>query len=446
MLGALLADWSAAVSGPALIGPTEALSWSGLAARIESHRSRLRELGVGDRVVLYLPQEISSVALMVACEREGVDAILVSRLYPIQRVEAAREATGATCILTLHGERIVLEGDHPGGAARSPAPGREPLVGILTSGSTGPPKCAEHTWTSLARAVKRSPRRENKRWLLCYPLSHVAALQVVAQCFVNWSALVIPADFAPESVARAATAHRTDCVSSTPTFMRQLLLRAPGTFWRDCPFEQIVLGGEIVDEAILAKLREAAPSARITHVYATTELGPVIVVGDGREGFEPALLEGGGLKLVDGELFVRRSSSSMAGYFGRDRVVDEWWPTGDLVKVEAGRARFVGRTHDRINVGGYKVSPAEVEAVLRGVEGVQQVCVVGHPSSLAGNLVKAIVQATPGADHARIRGDALARARALLPVHMHPRMFEFVETIPTLIAQKQDRRAGGDGS
>ncbi len=106
-----------------------------------------------------------------------------------------------------------------------------------------------------------------------------------------------------DSVAAWATRfpeHRVNAISSTPTFMRRFLHFGSAELWARQAIEQFVPGGEIVDDAILSALRSAAPLARITHVYATTELGPVIVVRDGRAGFDPALLDGQRLEVKDG--------------------------------------------------------------------------------------------------------------------------------------------------
>jgi acyl-CoA synthetase (AMP-forming)/AMP-acid ligase II len=428
---------------PALVDPFGVMTWVELEARVTEYARRLGTMRVGSRVVLYLSQEARSIALLLACARAGIDAILVSRAYPESRAHAARDEAAARSILTLDGDELVWVGAGPRSSsapASSLAPGREPMVGILTSGSTGAPKCALRSWRSLEVAVKRSARREAKRWLLCYPLSHIAALQVMTQCLVNRSTLVIPTDSSPAAAADAIANHAVHCISSTPTFMRQLLHRSPSTSWASASIEQIILGGEIVDDQILDVLRKLLPATRITHVYATTELGPIIVVADGHAGFDAALLDGQRLKLEAGELYVRRSATTMHGYVGQvGRASADWWSTGDLIAVEDGRAHFRGRTHDVINVGGSKVSPAEVEAVLREVEGVSHVCVAAHPSSLAGYLVKAIVETAPDVDRSRLRGDALTLCRSRLPSHMHPRIFEFVERIDTTVTNKQYR-------
>jgi acyl-coenzyme A synthetase/AMP-(fatty) acid ligase len=164
-------------------------------------------------------------------------------------------------------------------------------------------------------------------------------------------------------------------------------------------------------------------------------------VKDGREGFDGALLDGQRLMLRDGELFVRRTARSMLDYVGEAPAAprDEWVATGDLIAVEGGRAKFRGRASDVINVGGYKVNPVEVEAVIRSVAGVRDACLVGHQSSIVGNLPKAIITPEPDADRAALQAEITRRCAEQLAPYMVPRLFEFTERLERSIAQKRVR-------
>ena len=72
------------------------------------------------------------------------------------------------------------------------------LVTLLTSGTTGESKAANHTWSTLAAPVRRDHRYRDSRWLCAYPLSLYAGTQVMLQALLNWAALVVPPSINPK--------------------------------------------------------------------------------------------------------------------------------------------------------------------------------------------------------------------------------------------------------
>ncbi len=78
---------------------------------------------------------------------------------------------------------------------------------------------------------------------------------------------------------------------------------------------------------------------------------------------------------------------------------DGWFHTGDTgVRRADGYVRFLGRYKDMLKVGGENVDPMEVEALLLGAEGVQQVAVVGFPDARLTEVPIAYIQVRPGAN------------------------------------------------
>jgi acyl-CoA synthetase (AMP-forming)/AMP-acid ligase II len=227
-----------------------------------------------------------------------------------------------------------------------------------------------------------------------------------------------------------------------------LLLFADAAALRRIRLIQITLGGEVVDQRILDALHDVFPSARIVHVYATTELGRCFSVTDGRAGFpvryltEPSA-DGVELRVDDGELIVR-SANAMQGY---DRAgapasapaMD--YRTGDLVEISGDRVYFVGRLTDTINVGGNKVHPVEVERVLRAVPGVADVRVFAKRSSIAGELVACHVVPDEGIDIEQLRKRLMTICLDHLNSFQRPRAIEFVSEIALESSGKMSRSA-----
>src|SRR5262249_6897898 len=103
----------------------------------------------------------------------------------------------------------------------------------------------------------------------------------------------------------------------------------------------------------------------------------------------------------EGEVVVR-GPNVFRGYYGlpdetRRALRDGWLHTGDLGRLDAGgHLTISGRKKAMINVGGMKVSPAEVEEVLHQIEGVRAACVVAGHHPVLGEVVKAFVEAPEG--------------------------------------------------
>ena len=126
--------------------------------------------------------------------------------------------------------------------------------------------------------------------------------------------------------------------------------------------------------------------------------------------------------------YVPESGSDLGG--GR-------FVTGDLGRIDAdGRLCLLGRVDRMINVGGRKVNPAEVEAVLRDVPGVRQVVVFGAPDRHRGQAVCACVVAARGVT----RENLLAACGPRLAPFKVPRRIEVVDRIPVSARGKTERK------
>jgi carnitine-CoA ligase len=134
-----------------------------------------------------------------------------------------------------------------------------------------------------------------------------------------------------------------------------------------------------------------------------------------------------------GELTLR-NPAVMAGYYGMpeetSRVIsDGWLRTGDLVEVNGdGTYTFVGREKEIIRRRGEILSPIEVEAALEAHPLVAEAAVVGVPSELTEEEVKAYVAPVANAaiDLSELRNFVAERV-ARFKV---PRWFELVDELP----------------
>lgn len=380
----------------------------------------------GQRIGVACYQAPRQLALLIALDRLGAAAFLVPSSLTGEARMAASKQYGLVAIVTDDGELPT--------AADAPLPGDAGTVVLFTSGTSGPPKPAVHTWQSLASAVSRHARNVGRRWLLAYDLARFAGMQVMLQALGTTGALCVPASRDPQDVVACLKRDQVEFASGTPTFWRMLLGAASAEELAGCALQQITLGGEAVDQGVLDRLQRAFRGARISHIYASTEMGTCFVVNDGRAGFPAAFL--GDVSLPtrlkisdDGELLIA-SQRRMKEYLGENAAAtEEWFATGDMVRLEADRVYFVGRRTECINVGGAKVFPADVERVIRNVPGVREVRVHPVTSSMVGQLVGAEIEPVAGQDAAPLRDAVLAACRRDLVKYQVPAIVKIVDRL-----------------
>ena len=93
-------------------------------------------------------------------------------------------------------------------------------------------------------------------------------------------------------------------------------------------------------------------------------------------------------KVVNGTLWIK-SDSAMLGYLNAPSPFDAegFLDTGDLVEQDGEWLRILGRASEIINVGGFKVFPAEVESVLLEMDNVEDAVVFGLAHPITGKMV-----------------------------------------------------------
>ncbi|MGH3351040.1 MAG: AMP-binding protein [Nocardioides sp.] len=317
--------------------------------------------------------------------------------------------------------------------ASSPREAEDGRVWLLTSGSTGRPKRVGHTLESLATVTGDLPPRT---WLCPYSPGTYAWWQVVTLGLTvpgQDLVLVDPADL--DGWVEPAIEHGVTAASGTPTFWRRTLM-SHGADLQKLALAQVTLGGEPVDQAVLDQLREAFPQARVSWIYASSEVGASIVVHDGRAGFPVEWLEREvpgrpRLAVVDGELVITSphhgtdaSGNEMAGAVR----------TGDAARVEDGRVLVTGRLdRDELNVGGSKVSASAVRDLLQSHPDVAWASVRGRKAPLVGTMVVADVVAPEVTPEELIRW-----AAERLPEYAVPRRIKVLPEIPAKETLKSD--------
>jgi fatty-acyl-CoA synthase len=157
--------------------------------------------------------------------------------------------------------------------------------------------------------------------------------------------------------------------------------------------------------------------ARIIDVENASELGPnqvgeIIVHG-------PQVFQG----------YWKQPEASAQAFMQHDGK--RFFRTGDLGYYdEEGYFFITDRLKRMINASGFKVWPAEVEAMLYGHPGIQEACVIGTQDGYRGESVKALIVLKPGAQAATSEEGIIEWARSRMAAFKVPRVVQFVAELP----------------
>src|SRR6202045_4006739 len=295
---------------------------------------------------------------------------------------------------------------------------------MLTSGTSGVPKIVGHSLEALTGAIVADgpARGAPPGWATFYDIRRYGGLQIFLRAFVGGGSMVLsePEEPIADHVARPQQKAVTH-ISGTPSHWRKLLMSGAASGFSP---RYVRLSGEIADQAVLDGLRKAFPDPSIGHPYASTEAGVGFAVNEGLAGFPADMVQqsrdGVEMKVEDGSLRIRSTRTAHA-YLGRNAaaLTDSagFVDTGDMVELRGDRYHFVGRRGGIINIGGLKVHPEEIEAVIKRHGQERMSRARSRRSPITGAIVVADVILADGEDKARrdeIRNEILADCRASL--------------------------------
>ncbi|WP_159006491.1 AMP-binding protein [Bradyrhizobium sp. S69] len=430
-----------------VVSLTDILEYTCLADRIGELSGRSVLMAVSDQLISGLVMtEIDGVARRMLLCPPDLNADHLQSLMDDADIDA---------VVTDHPERwsesdvkLVVPAGPPARAALQIKTERATEWLMLTSGTSGVPKIVGHTLEALTGAiVADGPARSAAVWATFYDIRRYGGLQIFLRAIVGGGSMVLssPHEALADHVARLQARGVTH-ISGTPSHWRKLLMS--GSTSQFFP-RYVRLSGEIADQAVLDGLGAAFPAASIGHAYASTEAGVGFAVNDGREGFPADIIgvnrDGVEMKVEDGSLRIRSRRTAHA-YVGRNAAEltdrDGFVDTGDMVERRGDRYHFVGRRGGIINIGGLKVHPEEIEAVVNRQPEVRMSRAKSRRSPITGSIVVVDVILAEDADASRsdeIRKRILADCKASLAPHKVPAVIKFVPSLDITAAGKLAR-------
>jgi acyl-coenzyme A synthetase/AMP-(fatty) acid ligase len=431
-----------------LVSLTDILRQTCLAERLGELSGRSVLLAVADQLVsglamteidgvarrmLLCPPDLNAGHLQTLIEDAGIDAVVTDQ--PARWTGAAID--------------LVVTAGAPAPAAAKVQTERATEWLMLTSGTSGVPKIVRHTLEGLSGAIIADGQAHGGSavWATFYDIRRYGGLQIFFRAIIGGGSMVLsePGEPIGDHIARLRARGVTH-ISGTPSHWRKLLMSGSASGFAP---RYVRLSGEIADQAVLDGLSRAFPAASVGHAYASTEAGVGFAVNDGLEGFPATLVgesrDGVEMDVKDGSLRIRSTRTALA-YVGRHAAdladSDGFIDTGDMVEKRGDRYHFVGRRGGIINIGGLKVHPEEIEAVINRHAEVRMSRARSRRSPITGAIVVAdviLADADASGRSNEIRENILADCRASLASYKVPAVIRFVASLDMTAAGKLAR-------
>ena len=417
----------------------EAVVWRGksytygwLAASWRLWSSRLEDAGLGRHAVVVLEADFSpaAIAALLALIEHGCITVPLLRSTRSDRERIHRISQAEH--LLLIGEDDSWELSHLSGAPDHPCyrtlreRGHPGLV-LFSSGTSGEPKGAVHDMVPLLDKFRT--RRPGWRTIAFLLFDHIGGINTIFNTLSNGAALITVEGRTPNAIGAAIEQSKAEVLPASPTFLRMMLLNRVQDRFDMSSLKIINYGTEPMSDSTLEQLRAAFPNARLQQSYGLAEVG--ILRSRSKSDDSNWLTLGGEsieTRVVDGILQVR-SPSIMLGYLNAPSPLsdDGWFVTGDAVEVDGEYLKIIGRKSELINVGGEKVYPSQVEAVIETMDNVAAATIYGEANPLMGSVVCARVALLEPEDPGQLAIRLKRYCRERLPAYQVPVKVAVVE-------------------
>ncbi len=327
-----------------------------------------------------------------------------------------------------------------------------------TSGTTGKPKACMHIHRSVlftAVLQARWYRLGNSDVMTGFmPLFHVAGMQgSMNAAVVAGATLVLMARWDKDLIPDLFEAHAVTFWNAAPTMIVDVLASAG---FRDSSFARLKVltgGGAAMPAAVAERLKarfnlDFIEGYGMTETMSPTHLNPLAApkrqcLGIAVHETDARVIDPDTLQELDdgavGEIIVHgpqvlrsywnRPDANAGSFIERDGK--RFLRTGDLGYRDAEGYFFaVDRLKRMINVSGFKVWPAEVEATMYEHPAIRECCIISSPDDYRGETVKALVTLHEAARSATSPGDILSWARDRMASYKAPRSVVFVDSLP----------------
>lgn len=334
----------------------------------------------------------------------------------------------------------------------------DPAIILYTSGTTGMPKGAllSHgnlTWNSINVLVDYDYAATDVA-LMISPLFHVASLGMgLLPALLKGATVVLEPRFDPARVLHLIEQRRITSISGVPTTF-QLLCEHPDWESTDISsLKTLTCGGSAVPMRVLEAYEQRGLG--FSGGYGMTESSPGITALPAERSREKAgsaglphfftdtrIVDAGGQDVVAGEVgeILVQGPNVIREYWNRPEATEQaftdttWLRTGDMGYFDSDGFLFISdRIKDMIISGGENIYPIQVETVIRELDAVADVAVIGVPDDRWGEVPVAVVTVRDGRT---VTEDTIQE-------HLHGRIARYKTPKRVIIVDEMPRTASG---
>ena len=326
-----------------------------------------------------------------------------------------------------------------------------------TSGTTGLPKGCMHTHASILHNAVSSGLWANASMeavtLMVVPMFHITGMVSLmhANLYVGATMILMPR-WDRELAGQLISRWRVSSWTNIPTMVIDLMGSPNFSQFDLSSLLYIGGGGAAMPQAVAQRLWEQfglryAEGYGLTETAAPSHSNPPDApkqqcLGIPFMGVDARVIDPDTLQEVavgeSGEIVVhgpqvfrgywKRPEASAAVFFEMDGK--RFFRTGDLGRMDEDGYFFItDRLKRMINASGFKVWPAEVEALMYRHPAVQEACIIGTLDSYRGESVKAVVVRRPS-HNSTTEEELIAWCRDNMAVYKVPRVVQFVDALP----------------
>jgi O-succinylbenzoic acid--CoA ligase len=398
-------------SSPSIISPNIILSFEQLKKQVDQQRQKLERVGVtsGQRVALIGPNSGDYLITILALWQMGIIIVPLNTHWPQTLIENGLKTIECDVLILMDDQpkikaiptiRFISSKalSNPDNSKAGEIPKETDIINpdqpaniLFTSGSTGLPKAAVHSFANhyynALGSQENIPLKNGDGWLLSLPLYHIGGLAILVRSLVAGSAVIVPDanNSLEEMLIRPEVTH-ISLVSTQLIRLMDSVVHLENLK----KLKAILLGGGPIPDEIIDRAFEA--ELPIFTSYGSTEMSSQISTSQPSERIEHLKTAG---KLLpyrelmfapDNEILVR-GETLFQGYLknGRNeslRDAEGWFHSGDMGwRDDEGYLRISGRKDNQFISGGENIQPEEIESAIMKIEGVNQVMVVpiDHP-------------------------------------------------------------------
>jgi fatty-acyl-CoA synthase len=326
-----------------------------------------------------------------------------------------------------------------------------------TSGTTGKPKGCIHThrsviFNSVASPAWSGPMVADHVSLAVLPFFHVTGMQSVMNSMIYvGGALVILPRWDRDAAGQLITRYKVTNWTLIPTMMIDFLANPRLQEYDISSLKRVSGGGAAMPAAVAQKLLDLTGQTYLegyglSETMAASHMNPPQRMKQQCLGVPGPNVDS---RIVDpvtmqevkqgevGEIWIN-GPQVFQGYWNDPRKTAEsfaeldgkrFFRSGDLGYMdEEGFFFFTDRLKRMINASGFKVWPAEVEAMMYQHPAVQECCIIAAKDAYRGETVKAVIVKRAGVDASP--EDIMQWAQQKMAAYKVPKMVEFVDALP----------------